>query len=1311
MDKIGIEYDLDLEKFYAKAQKVSDTLGTIEDSVTAMRRVDPFTQANTSVTKFNQNLGQQVQIYQRVEAVTFSLRKEQQRVEAQFKDLKARQTEFLAAGKYAEYKSMIGQITDKLRQMKSPLVEVDSFWDRLKAKFKNGLSAKVDVQTPGARDEKGRFLPGAGGGSGSGSGGNNGKGKKGDGIGDAVVNELENLTGVSLGTAGAVAAVGVALVKTVKDSAKFGKALSELSAITGVTGKDLEFLADAALDLENKTGIAATDIVEGFKLVGSIKPELLESKEALAQVTDEIVALSQASGVSLQDAAVSALGALNQFGEGADQAGRFVNVLAAGAKLGASEVNDTSEALKASGTAMKAAGVSFEQGNALIQSLAGVMIKGSEAGTGLRNVLLKLETQSDKGLRPSVVGLDAALEAASKKFNTTTELTKVFGVENIVAARRVLDTRTEISKMTQDLTGTSVAYDQQRTNLDNLATDLSKAGSAITTLFITMGKSQDGFFRRTIQGFTLFIQQLSNQKSALRGFFDGLFEGSLNPFYATQRGIEVAMERSRTNEMARKKNAEIGGIKSAATQGVADDTKALAELYAKQGQTVPKAQRAAADKVKEQNDAAYADAVAQHNRLRKELEGATKDQKAAFDKQFEQSRRNILRTKTAKQVADNEVARLAAADASRAAALKSALSEAPTDDQKKAADKAKKQAEDTYKLLLAAQQEYTKEYQKLEEEFGKDKLEALKRDENAYLFEKAKLDKKQVDAQRDHLEKLLQLAASNKTQINKLTGQREVVADTNIKLPADIKAEFDRKKQAIDVEADRQIRINRIRQEYELLQLAQRSNENELAQFDKYWEEKLAIEEKGAEKYAELVRQRDNARLDYVKRGNKEELNEFDAKWEAILASEEKNAKKYAALVRKRDADRVDLSFDQIIRDQKAIEEIANSRVDTRKKPGDVTGTSFNKTNELDKIANSLFAAESISESLQKQNNPANNPEIARLEAYIKALKDKRKEIQLLQPANRDIWDLLGISKSFADETERQIFLKAVQQIGDAIRQATDAAIQASEARIQALDAEISAKEEQIKTEEERDKEGYANNLSLRRKELEDLKRQKAEEEAVRRRALAIQQALDLAAQVSNTAVTVSNTVTAVSEMFKQYGKIPLVGIFLALGAIATVIGTIASVKAKAKAITQLRKGGRAHGPKHEQGGIKGTGAFGDIEIEGGEHVTNAKSSEKYDDVLTYLNEDDPKKAIQTLVKEFGFGLPSVIVQQIHAPGFAQPAHAGMDTSRLEKQVGEMAGEIRELKDHMKNHKQITGLGDGRVLEREGNRETVRTIK
>ncbi len=1254
--EVTSKYNLDLDDFFRKMSAVSDTYGAIEQKVSGLRKVDPFAQPSTSATNYNKALGQQVQIYQRVQAAQNSLINEQRRLEAQYVDLNKRKLEFLAAGRYGELRTELGKIEAKLRELKSPLVETETVWDRLKAKFSSGLKIpKTDSPSVPAdnRDERGRFLPGSG-------------KNTGNPIGGAVAGELESLTGVSLTAAGGVAAVGLAVVKSTKESAAFGKKLSELSSITGTVGKDLEFLADKALEFEDKTGIAGTEIVETFKLVGSIRPELLANKEALAAATEEVVALAQASGLSLPDAATAAIGALNQFGEASDQAARFVNVMAAGAKAGSSEINDTAAALQNSGGAMKAAGVSFEQGNALIQVVAESMIKGAEAGTGLRNVLLKLETQSDKGLRPSVVGLEAALENAAKKFDTTTERTKAFGVENILVADKVLNSRTEIAKLTEEVTGTGVAYEQQRKNLDNLATDLQKAGTATTGFFRDLGQSQDGFIRKVVQGYTYLVQQLTAKTGTLKAFFRGTFEsGSFNPIYATQRGFEEAARQSEANDIARRKTAEVSGIKSAATQGVTDDTKALAELYAKQGQTVPKSQRAAAQKVKEQSDQAYTDAVSNHQRLRSEYERGTKDQKAYFDKQFEQSRRQILRTKTAKQTADIEVARLAKADADRAAALQRALGEPATDADKKAGKEREKIAQDTYKLLLSAQDEYVREYQKLEAEFGKDRLENLKRDGDAYIVEKARLDKEEVDAERAHLEKLLQVAASNKTRINKQTGQREIVPDTNVRLSADLETAFADKKKQIDAEADRQLRIGRIRREYELLELGKQSNANELALFDKKWEGILAIEQAGSEKYLKLVA--------------------------------------------KRDSEREALVYDQIIRDQKAVETILNYQVDLRKKPGNLTGAQFEKKNELDKIANGLFSSESQIAALQAQNNPANNPEIKRLEAYAKALKDKRKEIELLQPANRDIWDLLGISKSFADETERQVFLQSIELVSQAVRQATDAAIQASEARIQVLDNEIQAKEEQIRTEEERSKEGYANNLLLRRKELEDLKRQKAEEEQARRRALATQQALDLASQVSTNAVTVANTVTAISEMFKQYGKIPLVGIFLALGAIATIVATIASVKARAKAMTQLRKGGRIPltGWTHEQGGhrIEGT----DIEVERGEHVTNARSSEKYDEALSHLNDDDPRRAIASLVRQFGFGLPDVIVKQIGQPGFNRPAPTApaLDTSKLERQVADMAGEITELRRDLKNKKERVGLGDGRYIEWNGDSKVI----
>ena len=292
----------------------------------------------------------------------------------------------------------------------------------------------------------------------------------------------------------------------------------------------------------------------------------------------------------MPEAAQATLGALNQFDEGADQASRYVNVLAAGALKGASEIADTTQALQDSGTAMKAAGLSFEQGNALIQSLAGVMIKGSEAGTGLRNVLLKLETDTDKNLRPSIVGLDKALENAAKKYDTTTELTKVFGTENIIAARRVLDTRNEIASLTKELTGTDVAYQQQKVNLNNLATDLDKAGSATTGFFRTLGQSQDGLLRRLTQGYTLFLQNLSNAKSVTRIFLDSYVsndsDGLIGALFTAGKD---ASRQSDANEVIRKRNADIAGITKAAQQQVAGETQDLVNLYTKQGEELPKA--------------------------------------------------------------------------------------------------------------------------------------------------------------------------------------------------------------------------------------------------------------------------------------------------------------------------------------------------------------------------------------------------------------------------------------------------------------------------------------------------------------------------------------------------------------------------------------------------------------------------------------------------------------------------------------------------------------------------------------------------
>lgn len=94
---------------------------------------------------------------------------------------------------------------------------------------------------------------------------------------------------------------------------------------------------------------SATDIMDAFKLVGSAKPELLSNKEALAAVTEQTLILASASGMTLRNAVDAVTLSLNQYGDGADQAARYANVMAAGSKYGSAAVESVTKSIKSSG--------------------------------------------------------------------------------------------------------------------------------------------------------------------------------------------------------------------------------------------------------------------------------------------------------------------------------------------------------------------------------------------------------------------------------------------------------------------------------------------------------------------------------------------------------------------------------------------------------------------------------------------------------------------------------------------------------------------------------------------------------------------------------------------------------------------------------------------------------------------------------------------------------------------------------------------------------------------------------------------------
>ena len=314
-----------------------------------------------------------------------------------------------------------------------------------------------------------------------------------------VISGVSRLTGIL--SIGGGASLGFAFVRGLQGAEKFSVAVSELSAITGATGQDLEFLSDAAREMGATSIFSATQAAQGFQLIASAKPELLENRDALREVTEQSLLLAAAAGITLPQAADISATALNQFGAAANQANRFVNVLAAGSKFGASLITETAVALKNAGVSARNAGVDFEEANAAIQVFARDGIKGGEAGTALRNILLKLEQQADT-FKPSVQGLSGSLRNLAAQELTTTELTRLFGLENVNAAQSILRNVDLLDALTDTLTGTDVATEQARRRFDNLTGDLRALSSAIEEGFISDYQEIEPFLRGFVQGLT-----------------------------------------------------------------------------------------------------------------------------------------------------------------------------------------------------------------------------------------------------------------------------------------------------------------------------------------------------------------------------------------------------------------------------------------------------------------------------------------------------------------------------------------------------------------------------------------------------------------------------------------------------------------------------------------------------------------------------------------------------------------------------------------------------------------------------------------
>lgn len=214
-----------------------------------------------------------------------------------------------------------------------------------------------------------------------------------------------------------------------------------------------------------------------------------------------------------------------------------------------------------------------------------------------------------------------------------------------------------------------------------------------------------------------------------------------------------------------------------------------------------------------------------------------------------------------------------------------------------------------------------------------------------------------------------------------------------------------------------------------------------------------------------------------------------------------------------------------------------------------------------------------------------------------------------------NLYEVLGIG---LDSDQQSALNEAIGATVEAVKGAIDAWLQEADAAVTAANARVDAAQRALDAEIEARNNGYANNVVQAQKELELEKQseQKAIEE--KQKAQKAQLAIDTITQASSL-------ITASANIWSSLSGIPVVGVGLAVAALATMWGSFLASKAKAAQVAKESYGdgtvellqGGSHASGHDiDMGTKADGTR--RRAEGGEYfaIINKRNSRRFGSII-----------------------------------------------------------------------------------------------
>jgi len=190
-------------------------------------------------------------------------------------------------------------------------------------------------------------------------------------------------TAMSLAVSAPLAAVGAAGLKA---AAGFEQSMNQVQVVSDATAAQMGQLQAVALQLGRDTSFSAGEAAQGLLELAKAGLSADDSMAAIGGVLD----LAAAGGLSVASAAEIASNALNSFNLPASEAGRVADLLAAAANSSSIEVTDMAQAFAMSSSVFSSNQQSIEDLSTAIAILGNNGLKGSDAGTSLKTMLMRL---------------------------------------------------------------------------------------------------------------------------------------------------------------------------------------------------------------------------------------------------------------------------------------------------------------------------------------------------------------------------------------------------------------------------------------------------------------------------------------------------------------------------------------------------------------------------------------------------------------------------------------------------------------------------------------------------------------------------------------------------------------------------------------------------------------------------------------------------------------------------------------------------------------------------------------------------------